>query len=195
MVTIGRRRNLCVSVYETSWCRRECKILRRESATNRRRKIQNPRPTRSGHAATPLPATRGRPPPILFRSLWPRIASRPAVPPCSPTSGACFSARFRKSTPTMKVRYPGKNLNVANSNSDEDPKTDRNSDANSHPDPDYTNSWDPSIREPNLKAEPLCLTSLLVSETAVRTQSRIIPPGRCDQTELSSTSRYRNDEE
>src|SRR6266550_9248966 len=30
LVTSGRRRNLCVSVHETGWCRRECKILRRE---------------------------------------------------------------------------------------------------------------------------------------------------------------------
>jgi len=56
-----------------------------------------------------------------------------------------------------EIRYPRKNLNVAKSDSDtdENPKTDRNSDAHSHPDPDYTNSWDPSIREANLKAEPL----------------------------------------
>src|SRR6266480_4886055 len=78
LVTIGRRRNLCVAVHETGWCRRECKILRREGATNRGRRIRNPRPTRSGHAATPLPATGGRPPPILFRSLWPK--SRLALP-------------------------------------------------------------------------------------------------------------------
>ena len=81
------------------------------------------------------------------------------APPCSPTSLACFSARFRKidADNEGEIRYPRKDLNVAKSDSDtdENPKTDRNSDANSHPDPDYTNSWDPSIREPNLKAEPL----------------------------------------
>jgi len=56
-----------------------------------------------------------------------------------------------------EIRYPRKNLNVANSDShaDKDPKTDRNSDADSHPDPDYTNSWEPCIPEPNLKEEPL----------------------------------------
>jgi len=56
-----------------------------------------------------------------------------------------------------EIRYPRKNLNVANSDSDtpEHPKTDRNSDADSHPDPDCTNSGDPSIPEPSLKEEPL----------------------------------------
>ncbi len=131
-----RRRSLCVSVHETGWCRRECKILRREGATIGGRRIQNPRPIRSGLRQHLFRRA------FLLSDIWSLLLG--TLPQVDDDNEG-------------EIRYPCKNLNVANSDShtDKDPKTDRNSVADSHPDPDYTNSWEPCIPEPNLKEEPL----------------------------------------